>query len=411
MTNRWLQIAHTSGAGLAIAVISAGNLSITARLLGAEGRGELAAATTWALLFGTFGSLSVGQTVLHRTAGRERSEWLPDVSASLLFLIGALSCACFAVAALAFRISHGVLFGNVGATSLTLAFLALPFLMASEHGRFLLYAIDAVSRSNRAQVLGVVATSLSLVLLVFGLRLGVVGALLAALVGSVATTVYSWAPLVGRHLPSGRTAREMLLSGAKLHANAVGSFLFQQGSVLVVNRYRPADEVAFYQFAIQLFMLALLLPNAIGTTAFAQVGELGPDAAWPAQRRLLWQALGLTVLAAAAGYLLAPLAVRIVAGERFLPAAELFRKLLPALLPAAAASVLASQWLGRGLFWQTAALTCGVGVAALGLSIALVPRAGTNGAVWAMLGAYGCSAAASAVFYLWIERSVRARTG
>jgi O-antigen/teichoic acid export membrane protein len=407
---RWLQIAHTSGAGLAVAVASAGSLAITARGLGAEGRGAMAAATTWAALFAAFGSLSLGPTVVHFAAGRRREDWLPEVAGSLLLLVGGLSVACFAVAAGAFWLTSGGLFGNVSAAYLALACLALPFLLAADHGRYLLYALDEIAAANRAQVAGAIFGVLAAALLVTVLRLGVPGALIAVVLGAAVTAVLCWWPVRRPLRFSARTARALFASGLKLHANAVGTFLFQQAGILVVNRYRPADEVAFYQLAVQLFLLALVLPNAVGTTAYAQVGAEGPDAAWPAQRRLLVQSAALSAVAGVLGYLLAPLAIRLVAGDRFLPAAGYFRLLVPALVPAAAAGVLGSQWLSRGLFWQTAALTCAVGAFALALSAILVPRFGATGAAWATLGAYGASALASLVFYGWVERTTAARS-
>jgi O-antigen/teichoic acid export membrane protein len=407
---RWLQIAHTSGAGLAVAVASAGSLAITARGLGAVGRGALAAATTWAALFAAFGSLSLGPTVVHFAAGRRRETWLPEVAGSLLLLVGGLSVACFAAAAAAFWLTSGALFGNVSASALALACLALPFLLAADHGRYLLYALDEVAAANRAQVVGAVFGVLAAALFVPVLRLGVPGALIAVLLGAAVTAVLSWWPVRRPLAFSARTARALFTSGLKLHANAVGTFLFQQAGVLVVNRFRPADEVAFYQLAVQLFLLALVLPNAVGTAAYAQVGAEGPDAAWPAQRRLLVQAAALSAVAGALGYVLAPFAIRLVAGERFVPAAGYFRMLVPALVPAAAAGLLASQWLSRGLFWQAAALTCAVGACALALSVMLVPRFGAAGAAWATLGAYGVSAIGNAVFYVWIDRTTAARS-
>ena len=403
MRNRWLQIAHTSGAGLASAAASAASLAISARALGADGRGELAAASTWALLFASFGSLSLGSTALHLGAGRKRQEWLPEVAGSLLLLLAAFSCACFAVAGLCWFAGGRSLFGNASGKSLLLAFAALPFLMATEQGRYLLYALDEIGRANRAQIAGLVAGLVALFVLLVPLHLGVAGALVAALIGAVVTAYAGWARLVKPLAVSRATVLELLVSGAQLHANTIGSFLFHQAGILVVNRYRSADEVAFYQLAVQLFLLALFLPSAINASSFAQVGAQGANAAWPAQRKLLWQSLLVSLLLGGLGYLLAPLAVRIVAGPRFLPAAGLFRKLVPALIPATAANVLASQWLGRGLFWQIAAVSCGAGLTSVALAALLVPRIGADGAAYATLSGYGVVTLVSIAFYFWIE--------
>jgi hypothetical protein len=87
----WVDVVHTSGATVISVAIGALSVALTARVLGPEGRGLYAAATSWASLFATFGSLSLGQVVIHRVAGREPSDWYGDVTGTLLALCVALT--------------------------------------------------------------------------------------------------------------------------------------------------------------------------------------------------------------------------------------------------------------------------------------------------------------------------------
>ena len=58
MREIWVNIAHTSAARIYGMVVGVGVLFLTARLLGAEGRGQVAAIITWASVFATFAHLS-----------------------------------------------------------------------------------------------------------------------------------------------------------------------------------------------------------------------------------------------------------------------------------------------------------------------------------------------------------------
>ena len=68
MRELWGNIAHTSGAKIYSLLVGVFSLSLTARLLGPEGRGQVATITTWVGMFSTFAYLSLGQVALHRMA-------------------------------------------------------------------------------------------------------------------------------------------------------------------------------------------------------------------------------------------------------------------------------------------------------------------------------------------------------
>jgi O-antigen/teichoic acid export membrane protein len=119
-------------------------------------------------------------------------------------------------------------------------------------------------------------------------------------------------------------------------------------------------------------------------------------------------ATALAGVLAAAGYFLAPLGVRLVAGERFLPSVPLFRALLPAFVGATFATVMASQWIGRGLFLQAALLTFAVGLVSLSCDLALIPTRGASGAVVSSLVTYGISVIGNGIMMFWVQTRARA---
>src|SRR3954468_7826340 len=91
MRDLWKSIGFTSGARIYSLAAGAIGLVITARVLGPSGRGEVAPATTWALLFATFGYLSLGQVAVHRASARDPSEWLGSTLGVLLLMTGVVT--------------------------------------------------------------------------------------------------------------------------------------------------------------------------------------------------------------------------------------------------------------------------------------------------------------------------------
>jgi O-antigen/teichoic acid export membrane protein len=105
---------------------------------------------------------------------------------------------------------------------------------------------------------------------------------------------------------------------------------------------------------------------------------------------------------------LAPWGIRIMAGERFLPAVPLFRWMLPALVGATLSTVMASQWIGRGLFWQAAGLTVATGVLSIAIDLVMVPAHGMYGALVSTLVVYGLSIVSNLLMAAWVQRRWRA---
>ncbi|HET7603720.1 MAG TPA: oligosaccharide flippase family protein, partial [Gemmatimonadales bacterium] len=285
------------------------SLFITARYLGPEGRGIYAAAYAWVGLAATLGSLSLGQVVIHHAAGRPVEEWLPETVGTCLAITVAVSGVAWVILAVAYRATDGRFFEHLDAPILFLAFLALPFLMGVQTNRYILNAMGRLRTANAAQLLGATLGVLGVVVFVVILGLGVPGALLAMMLGAGATGVMGWwitAQRAGHLRPRRGVAVRLLKGSAQLHLSAIGNYLLAQSSVLILNHFRPPAETGYYQLAIQLFGLTLLASDAVSTVAFGVVAQRGANGAWPEQRRLLLQALGVVTVIAMLGYVLAP---------------------------------------------------------------------------------------------------------
>jgi hypothetical protein len=109
----WSQIAQTSGARAFGLVVSTLMVAITARYLGPEGRGIVAAATGWVAVVAGLGGLSLGQVAIHAAAGRHKDTWLPSVFGSLLVIVAVATVTLWIGAFVSYGLSGGSLFNNL----------------------------------------------------------------------------------------------------------------------------------------------------------------------------------------------------------------------------------------------------------------------------------------------------------
>ena len=403
----WNDVFQNSGARLCWLLVGFGSTLVTARFLGPDGRGVLAAATTWVSLFTAAGSLSQAPVVMFIAAGRRKDEWLPSVVGTLLVIVGLAAACGWLVAASLAAWPRGAVFGHVPGHVLVVAFAALPSLLWLENGSSILIALGQLRRLNLALVVSGTVNIVLIVLLVAVFHAGVVGALLAVLIAQTTACGIGF-PVIRREAGQFRFDRHILTrllgGGAKLHLNAIGTFLVVQSGVLVLNHFRSAAETAYYNLALQLIAAIQAIPAAVGTVAYSIVSRDGPDAAWKEHRRLLVQAIAVIAIACVVAYVAAPAAVRILAGPAFLPTVGIFRTLLLGVVGMSMSVVMVTQWISRGFFLRSALLATSGGVATVVANWLVVPRYGAQGAAWVLVAICFVSMLVNLAMIVWVER-------
>src|SRR4051812_36910795 len=281
MRELWKSIGFTTGARIYSLAAGAIGLVITARALGPAGRGAVATATTWALLFSTVGYLSLGQVALHRGAGKPPSSWLGPTLAGLFVMDGLVTVGGWIVATVIYLATDGDAYGSIPVYALVLGFVSLPMLVWEQYGSSMLMALGRINVYNRAEIVGRTAGVVLIVVLVAAAGAGVAGALVALL---VAQALVAGGRLPHPLPPAGptltfhaETLREMLVGGLKLHLNAVGTFLYTGAAVLIVQNLRGPAETGSFQVVAQLMNVVLIVPQAAAMVLYGEVARLGPD--------------------------------------------------------------------------------------------------------------------------------------
>jgi O-antigen/teichoic acid export membrane protein len=409
MKKFWLYVAETSAARIYGIIAGTASLVLTARLLGPSGRGVLAAVTAWVALFSGIAGLSLGQVAIYQASNNPDESWFRKTLGSLLAVDLLLSLLSGVVAAVMWVATRGNIFGHLPLVLLSVGFVAVPFQIWEQYSSNLLMAIGQLRIYNKAQVIGRTVALILVYILVGWFRVGVVGAICATVLSQISISVFGfralWRRAEGRPAVDSARLASLLKGGFKLHLNAIGMVLFTQADVVMLNHYRSKAEVGWYQFALQLITMLLIIPGAASMVLYARMGEQGPDNLWPEQKKIgVYLMLGMLAIVVST-YFIAPWAIPFVAGQSFTPSVHLLQTLLPTVLGLTASTFMANQWIGRGLFLQAATLTLVGGLAILVLNAILIPRYGTMGAIYAALIVnFGFVAVASAGLAFWIDR-------
>jgi len=410
----WATIAHTSGAKIYSLLIGLFTISLTARLLGPEGRGQVATITTWVAMFSTITYLSLGQVALHRMADDREHKRFGSLLGSLLLLAVILTMIGWLVALGLYWTNPKGVFKGIEVFPLFVGFLALPFMIWEQYGSSLLMGLEHIRTYNRYQVIGRTVSVITVFILVGSLGFGVTGVMESNLLGEIIIAMGGIGFLFAFARSKGLTCRpnkaeiKALLSGAlKLHFNAIGTFLFTSANILILNHYHGPEQTGYFQLVTQLLGVFMIIPQAATMVIYGKVAKIGVNAAWKDNKRLLIQInLGMIVLIVIAA-LISPWGIILLAGESFRPAVEPFQWMLLGLIGMTFSTVMAPQWIGRGYFWQAAALTLLLGIINFVANLWLIPQFGIKGAVYAFLGTYVFSILSNGGMVIHCNRMIR----
>ena len=366
---------------------------ISARLLGAEGRGVLAAAQTIGTLVGTYSMLSLGESLIFFVRTRARPAPVVLKSATALALIPVLAAAVGAIA-----IMPLVLGADDAAIAATrwYCLVGFPFVLLGFPIAYRLATGDATSWN----VLRWIAPTCWLLALVGFAIAG--STAVSAIVATFLLAQLAVAPLLWRRTfrrrgswraaPVDRsTFRPMLRYGAPLILATVPTTLSARVDQLVVAQLvvatiEPAAELGRYAVSVSLAAVGVVVLASVGTILFPHLAALPPteqvDALGRAVRGTVIIACSVFVASAA----IAPVIIPLVFGDEFA---------VPVVVPTALAAVTALLGLNivleaglRGLNAPVPILVAELAgmIATVALVVALLAPLGIGGAALGTIG-------------------------
>lgn len=414
MLDIWKKILQAGGARIYSMGLAFLSLILTARVLGPEGRGQYVAITTWTTMLATVTCLSLGQVVLYRAAQSRGDSWFADSYRVLVTFTGVLSLIGWGIALLAYLTPLRTVYGDLNPLWLALGFLLLPFRIWDNYAVALFQAIGKLNSYNVFLVVSSSVGVLALVLLVQWQQAGLPGALAALLVGQGLLALGGAAALhrlaQGYRLPAREACTAFAGDGLKIHLNTIGMLLIAGVDLLMINYYRGPEETSRYQIAAQLMGIIMLVPQAASLVVSSRISALGPQKAWPLQRKIVWQSTALMLGVSLALGWSARVWLPLVFGRDYVASIDILDWLLFAGLGMTFSTLMAPQWIARGLLLQASALTIVSGIINVALNSLLIPTYGAEGAAYSVLVTYGCAIVAHGAMFFYCEREHRQLT-
>jgi len=377
------------GRGLVVGVGLVSSV-VTARWLGPEGRGLLAALsvlTGLSLQFGNPGLHTGNVYVVARQPERTRGVLGNTLIVSLVagMLAAIVACAAALVGPGWFP---GIPFPLIALTAAVLPFQFMILLYQNT-----LLGMGETAAFNLFEVGNKIVTFVLLAAWLVILGGGAAGAAalfagMAVLYGG-ASALYCHRRVPFRPVLDRTLLGEMLRYGVRVYLSCLLAFLVIRSDLLLVNYFLGTAEAGVYSITVQIADTLLLLPVTVGMILLPRVaGERSERQEEVTARVLRHTAMMLAGLCLAAGILVGPM-VRLLYGESFSGAILATRLLLPGVLALGLNGVLMNHFGGRGMPAITAVAPAAGLLLNVALNVAVIPRFGIAGAALTSSLAYG----------------------
>jgi O-antigen/teichoic acid export membrane protein len=384
----------TGFAGQGVLMISG---SLVARMLGVDGRGQLAALVLWPTVIAQLGSLglplAVTYELAHGSAGAARAK------RAVLLFAGPQAAILSAVhVAVLLFVLNGEPASIRAAGLATLA--AVPASLAQQYGLAMLQGKQRFAAFNTLRLLPAAVYAGGVVgLFVIGAD-GILSVVLLWMAASLAVGVTTLATglrvVWGANAavrPAGVSA--MLRFGLRGLLGSVSPIESFQLDQMVLALFLAKEALGLYVVGLAFTNLPRIVSNSVGMVAYPNIArQTDPTAAWRSMWTFFWLTMALAVIVAVPLWLAAGRLVPFFFGGDFRDAVAVTRILLPGALFAAGRRILSDGMRGRG---HATAGTVAEVVAWFCLAPALailVPLWGVNGVAVAFSGSYAVSLAA-----------------
>ena len=362
---------------------------LAARLLGPQGRGELAAIILWPMFLVFLFSMGNTQSVVFHT-GKQRFEiseiWTSILAIGVVLSLGAIIAGIWVMPLALKQYSPEV-------RQLGLVFLAsIPLVWLSGIPTSLMQGRLEMGYFNLLRLICPAIYAVGLLALYLWHNPSLQDAMLFQILGYLVMDVYGfW--LIFRILKPGwrwnsRSCKSLLNFGWKTQLGSLASFVNQRLDQLLLTVFVPPRDLGFYVVAVTVSMSVGFFPQAAGIVTLATGSNLEFEQA----KKVIAKSFGSTFFVLALGcgvlYVICPWLIPFAFGASFLPAVTACRILLPGSVALGLNQVLFSG--ARAL--DEPALPSyaeGLAVAVTGLSLyLLLPRYGFIGAAIASTLAY-----------------------
>jgi O-antigen/teichoic acid export membrane protein len=395
-----------------VMLIGIGTSVLTARTLGAQGRGLFNLLILLPTTLSNFVKLGVPQGNVYFI--RKRGASASAVASNSLWLALGLGMLCIAVAweARAWLLAN-IMKSDAPPATLPMVLVLLPFVLIQVNLQAVLTAQQRFREYNLQNLIPVLVGAAGLVVVLAWtqdrpLEVKLVSVVLTQSLIQIGTTV--WLMMrVHRTAPLGLTwdwklARETLRFGRKSYVQTLASTMHFRIDQFMIAYLLGPTEVGIYAVAVNLTNLLLRISDATGTVLYPHLAGAGEREAHAATSRTCRQTLFATGAAALGYVLFGPLAIRLY-GPQFAGSVRPMLLMLPGIVMIALYLILTRNFTSRNR--QMVNIVAAVAALAInvGANWVLIPRFGIAGAAVSTSISY--SAAALILLFVFVRESGR----
>ena len=392
--------------GSKVFIIATGFVStiILSRQLGPDGKGILTSLLIFPTLFVSLAEMGIRQATIHHI-GKEK--YSPEnITSVVLFLL--LFSSTFGV------IFCGVIYRFLNNQTFTipmilLALLFIPLSLISSYSRGILLGKEKINLFNRISCIPVLIRLFLVIVLVWLANTYILGAIIANLIAASVTALYAlWliykhASLKIKFIP--KIAKEMLSIGV---IYAIALFVINLNykiDIVLLERLSSAAEIGQYTTGVTVTELIWQLPTALGVVLFSRSANAKDSQAFTWKvAKLLRVTILISIAAAIALSLAAPILIPTVYGEQFFPSARVLQILMPGVVTFTIFKVLNMDLAGKGRPEISLAVFSPAVLVNIALNLTWIPKYGANGAALASTISYSLSAIAFLFVYAHVVK-------
>lgn len=339
------------GSNLFVLIITFTSGIVLARTLGPEGKGLLAAVLVYPSLFIGLAEMGIRQATVYFIGNKLYKEH--EIISALYLLLIASSCLGILLCVCIFIAIHNAKF-SVPMILLALMVIPLQLMVSYSSGVFL--GKGDIGRFSNVQWMCEMVKLVLAVVLVWWMRVGVVGGLISIVAGNCLVAFYAiW--LVAKIAPirvafNSKLVKSMLKMGV---VYAISLFILQMNyrlDIALMERLSTASEIGQYTLGVSTVELLWQLPSALGIVVFSRSSNAQDSALFSRSVcKLLRVSFVAVVLGSAIWILLSRFMITLVYGNAFSPSVDVVRLLTPGIIAFTVVKVLNMDLAGRGKPW------------------------------------------------------------
>lgn len=375
----------TFGTRLLLVAVGLVAAVLTARFLGAEGRGQYYLALVFTTTAVQLACLGLPSSNTFLAAGDH--SLLPKLNSLALWIsliLGGVAAVCSAALVHAFNLLPALDWQLLALAALAII-PALYYLIAVN----LLVGVGKLSAFNGYEFLSRVAPLLLMIVaaLINPTPFTFVGATLLAAFAVSVMLFLALGHSVKLEVPDVALLKKNLGYGLRAYMALVLAFVLSRFNVFLLGSYGAIEELGQFSIAMQISDAMAILPASFALVLFPRLVRDADTREQSTLKGAAWIAGIMFVLCLLAWVLARPL-VPLLFGEEFLPAVPILIWMLPGIFFVALISVLSQYLAATGFPWSLIA-TWAIGVLVVAsLSLYLIPQYGAGGAAMSMSVAY-----------------------